>query len=80
MRPLLVLAHLTLLPLCAWALLEMLDGARRRQRIAIWLIACVVVHDLVRAAAVLGRRPRPAAGGGRRAINYVRVPGGRCRC
>ena len=72
MRPLLVLAHLTLLPLCAWALLEMLGG-RSAQRIAVWLIACVIVHDLVVMPLYSGadRGLRRLVGG---AINYVRVP------
>jgi hypothetical protein len=75
MRPLLLLAHLTLLPLCAWALLEMLDSSAA-QRIALWLIACVIVHDLL---------VMPLYSGADRAlrrvvddatINYVRVPAG----
>jgi hypothetical protein len=72
MRPLLVLAHLTLLPLCAWALLEILGG-RSAQRIAIWLVACVIVHDLVVMPLYSGgdRALRRVAGG---AINYVRIP------
>ena len=72
MRPLLVLSHLTLLPLCAWALLELLGG-RSGQRIAVWLVACVVVHDLVVVPLYSGadRGLRRVAGG---AINYVRVP------
>ena len=72
MRPLIVLAHLTLLPLCAWALLEMLGG-RSAERIAVWLIACVVVHDLVVMPLYSGadRGLRRLVGG---AINYVRVP------
>jgi hypothetical protein len=72
MRPLLVLAHLALLPLCAWALLEMLGG-RSAQRIALWLVACVIVHDLVVMPLYSGadRALRRVAGG---AVNYVRVP------
>ena len=67
-----LLAYLTLLPLCGWALLEMLDG-RAAERIAIWLVACVVVHDLVLFPLYSGadRGLRRLAGG---AINYVRVP------
>jgi hypothetical protein len=67
-----LLAYLTLLPLCAWALLEML-GASAAQRIAIWLIACVVVHDLVLFPLYSGadRGLRRLVGG---AINYVRIP------
>jgi hypothetical protein len=70
----LLLAYLTLLPLCAWALLEMLDSAAA-QRIAIWLVACVVVHDLVLFPLYSGadRGIRRLAGG---AVNYLRVPAG----
>jgi hypothetical protein len=72
MRPAIVLAHLTLLPLCAWALLEILGG-RSAQRIALWLVACVVVHDLIVLPLYAGadRGLRRLAGG---AINYVRIP------
>jgi hypothetical protein len=71
-RALLVLAHLALLPLCAWALMEMLGG-RTAPRIAVWLIACVIVHDLVLFPLYSGadRGLRRVMGG---AINYVRIP------
>jgi hypothetical protein len=67
-----VLAYLALLPLCAWALLEMLDS-RSAERIAVWLVACVVVHDLVVFPLYSGadRGLRRIAGS---AINYVRIP------
>jgi hypothetical protein len=70
-----LLAYLALLPLCVWGLLEMLTvlspiGARRA---AIWLVACVVLHDLVVLPLYTGadRAARAAVGG---AINYVRIP------
>ena len=67
-----MLAHLALLSLCGWALLELLGG-RSAQRIALWLVACVVVHDLVVMPLYSGadRGLRRLVGG---AINYVRVP------
>ena len=67
-----LLAYLALLPLCGWALLEMIDS-RAAERIAIWLVACVVVHDLVVFPLYSGadRGLRRIAGG---AVNYVRVP------
>jgi hypothetical protein len=70
----LLLGYLTLLPLCAWALLEMLDNAAA-QRIAIWLVACVLLHDLVLFPLYSGadRGLRRLAGG---AVNYLRVPAG----
>jgi hypothetical protein len=70
--PLHLLAHLALLPLAGWALLQVLDQ-RTATRIVIWLVAAVVVHDLVVLPLYSGadRAVRAAAGG---AINYVRVP------
>jgi hypothetical protein len=67
-----LLAYLALLPLCAWALLEMLDS-RAAERIAFWLVACVVVHDLVvfPLYSSADRGLRRIAGG---AVNYVRIP------
>ena len=70
--PLHLLAHLALLPLCAWALLEALGG-RAAGTIALWLIASVVVADLVVLPLYSGldRAGRRLFGG---AVNYVRVP------
>jgi hypothetical protein len=70
--PLHLLAHLALLPLCAWALLEILGG-RSGARIAVWLVACVIVHDLVVMPLYSGadRGLQRVVGG---AVNYVRVP------
>ena len=70
--PLHLLVHLALLPLCAWALLEILGG-RSAARIAVWLVACVIVHDLLVMPLYSGgdRALRSATG---RAINYVRIP------
>ena len=73
--PLHLLAHLAALALAAWALLEALQlgGA---QRIVLWLVGAVVLHDLVLWPAYttldrLGRRARPVGW-----ANYVRVPVG----
>ena len=43
------LAHLVLLPLCAWALVELfsVSSAKAAVGIATWLIAAVAVHDFV---------------------------------
>jgi hypothetical protein len=70
--PLHLLAHLALLPLCAWALVELL-GLRTAANVAAWLVAAVVLHDLVLLPLYSGadRAARRAVG---RAINYVRVP------
>jgi hypothetical protein len=72
--PLHLLAHLALLPLCAWALLQVAD-ARRAENIVLWLVAAVVLHDLLLlpAYSLLDRVAARPLGG---AINYVRVPAG----
>jgi hypothetical protein len=66
-----LLAHLVTLPLIAFALLEI---ARSGTAVAIfaWLVAAVVLHDLVLLPlySLLDRIPP------RRVVNYVRVPGG----
>jgi hypothetical protein len=67
-----VLAYLALLPLCAWALLELLGG-RSAERIALWLVAAVVMHDLVLLPLYSGG-DRAAQALLRDAVNYVRVP------
>jgi hypothetical protein len=73
--PLHLLAHLAALALAAWALMQALDlgGA---QRIVLWLVGAVVLHDLVLWPAYttldrLARRGRPVGW-----ANYVRVPVG----
>jgi hypothetical protein len=75
MSPLHLLAHLAAFALAAWALLQALDlgGA---ERIVLWLVAAVVLHDLVLWPAYttldrLARRGRPVGW-----ANYVRVPVG----
>jgi hypothetical protein len=67
-----VLAYLALLPLCAWALLELLGG-RSAERIALWLAAAVVVHDLV-ALPLYSGADRAAQAVLGRAVNHVRIP------
>jgi len=73
--PLHLLAHLAALALAAWALLQALQlgGA---ERIALWLVGAVVLHDALLWPAYtsldrLARRGRPAGW-----ANYVRVPVG----
>ncbi len=67
--PLHLLAHLALLPLCAWALIEVL-GLRAAANVAAWLVACVILHDFV----VLPLYSAADRAIPRRAVNYVRVP------
>ena len=73
--PLHLLAHLAAFALAAWALLEVLQlgGA---ERIVLWLVGAVVLHDFVLWPAYTSldraaRRGRPVAW-----ANYVRVPAG----
>jgi hypothetical protein len=73
--PLHLLAHLAAFALAAWALLQALDlgGA---ERIVLWLVGAVVLHDFVLWPAYatldrLARRGRPAGW-----ANYVRFPVG----
>lgn len=70
--PLHLLAHLALLPLCAWALIEVLGG-RAALDVVVWLVACVIVHDVVVLPLYSGadRAARRAIGP---AVNYVRIP------
>jgi len=65
--PVHLLAHLAALALAAWALVQ-IPGLGNWQRIVVWLVAAVVVHDLVlfpaytAAGRLVGRSP------------FVRVP------
>jgi hypothetical protein len=73
--PLHLLAHLALLPLCAWALLKVftVSSSKAAMGIATWLIAAAILHDLFVLPLYSGadRATRPALRG---AINYVRIP------
>jgi uncharacterized membrane protein len=69
-----VLAHLILLSIAGWALLTALDF-RAADNVVVWLVAAVILHDLVLlpAYSALDRLARFAA---RDAVNYIRVPAG----
>jgi uncharacterized membrane protein len=69
-----VLAHLILLPIAGWALITVLDF-RAADNVVVWLVAAVILHDLILLPAYSGldRLARFAAG---EAINYIRVPAG----
>jgi hypothetical protein len=69
-----VLAHLILLPIAGWALLTVLDF-RAADNVVVWLVAAVIIHDLILLPVYSGldRVARFAVGD---AINYIRVPGG----
>lgn len=70
------LAHLILLPLCGWALIELfsVSSSRAASGIVTWLVAAVIVHDLIVLPLYSGadRAARLALGS---AVNYVRIPG-----
>jgi hypothetical protein len=70
--PLHLLAHLVVLPLAAFALLQ-IAGNGGAQRILLWLVASAIVHDLVLLPFYdgLDRLAQRATGP---AINFVRVP------
>jgi hypothetical protein len=72
--PLHLLAHLALLPLAGWALLQILQLNTART-ILLWFLGAVVLHDLVLlpAYSALDRAAQRAKGS---AVNYVRVPAG----
>ena len=72
--PIHLIAHLALLPLVAWALLQVLDF-RAASNVVLWLVCAVILHDLLLlpAYSLLDRVARQATGS---AVNYVRVPAG----
>ena len=72
-----VLAHLALLPLCAWALVTLFDVSSDKASVGIatWLLAAAVLHDLV-LLPLYSAGDRAARLALRGAINYVRVPAG----
>jgi hypothetical protein len=76
--PVHLLAHLVLLPLAAWALLQIF-AVNGTGRILLWLAGAVVAHDLILLPlySVLDRvAERTLAGRRRPALNFVRVPAG----
>ena len=74
MKPLTILAHLILLPIAGWALLTALDF-RAADNVVVWLVAAVILHDLILLPAYSGL-DRLAQHATRGAVNYVRVPAG----
>ena len=72
------LAYVVLLPVCAWALAQAfsVSSAKAATGIAIWLVAAVVLHDLLLFPLYSGldRGARRVLRG--LAVNYVRVPAG----
>jgi hypothetical protein len=71
------LANLVLLPVCAWALIELYDvsSTKALAGIATWLLLAAVLHDLLVLPLYSGadRVAQRALGP---AINYVRIPAG----
>jgi hypothetical protein len=73
--PLHLIVHVALLALAAWALLQILE-LRTAGRVLLWLLAAVVVHDLLLLPfySLLDRAAQRRLPG--TAVNYVRVPAG----
>jgi hypothetical protein len=73
--PLHLIAHLALLPLAAWALLQIFAVDSTTQ-ILVWLVGAVIAHDLILLPlyGLLDRVSQRAVHGP--AVNYVRVPAG----
>jgi hypothetical protein len=73
--PVHLIAHLALLPLAAWALLQVfaVDGT---DRILLWLVGAVIAHDLILLPlyALLDRASQRVLAG--TAVNYIRIPAG----
>jgi hypothetical protein len=70
------LAHLVLLPLCAWALVEVfsVSSPKAAVGVATWLVAAVIVHDLVLFPLYAGADRAALSVLGSASINYVRIP------
>jgi hypothetical protein len=73
--PLHLLAHLAVLALAAWALLQVFGSIEAGPNMLVWLAGAVILHDLalLPAYSALDRLGARTIGG---AVNYVRVPGG----
>jgi hypothetical protein len=73
--PLHLLAHLAAFALAGWALVQ-IAGIGGADRVVLWLVAGVILHDLVLVPAysALDRLVRRVTGV--RALNYIRVPAG----
>ena len=71
--PVHLIAHLALLPLAAWALLQIF-AVDNTGRILLWLAGAVIAHDLILLPlyAVLDRASQHLLVG--TAVNYVRIP------
>jgi hypothetical protein len=71
--PVHLIAHLALLPLAAWALLQIF-AVDNTGRILLWLAGAVIAHDLILLPlySVLDRASQRVLAG--TAVNYVRIP------
>ena len=73
--PVHLLAHLALLPLVAWAVLQVLDFRGARD-VVVWFVAALVLHDLVLVGAysALDRVWQRARVRGIPVVNHLRAP------
>jgi hypothetical protein len=73
--PVHLLAHLVLLPLVGWAVLQVLSFRGARD-VIVWFVAALILHDLVAlpAYSALDRIAQRARVRGVAVVNHVRVP------
>jgi hypothetical protein len=73
--PVHLLAHLVLLPLVGWAILQVLDFRGARD-VVVWFVAALILHDLVAlpAYSALDRVAQRARVRGVPIVNHLRVP------
>jgi hypothetical protein len=73
--PVHLLAHLVLLPLVGWAILQVLSFRGARD-VVVWFVAALILHDLIAlpAYSALDRIAQRARVRGIPVVNHVRVP------
>jgi hypothetical protein len=73
--PVHLLAHLVLLPLVGWAVLQTLSFRGARD-VVVWFVAALILHDMIAlpAYSALDRIAQRARVRGVAVVNYVRVP------
>jgi hypothetical protein len=73
-----LLAHLALLPLAIWALVQVfsVSSTKAATGIAVWLVAAAVMHDLLLFPLYSGLDRVARLGSRGAAVNYIRIPAG----
>jgi hypothetical protein len=70
-----LVAHLAALALAGWALVQ-IAGIRGADRVVLWLVAGVILHDLVLVPAYSALDGLVRRAAGVRAVNHIRIPAG----